>query len=268
MSKSPFEFTDYKKFLLHPFDTTGKARGSRSKLAKALGCQTAFISQVLNGPIHFSLEHAIKICEFLGLSEDESHYFILLVHLGRAGNQALRKYYQSQIDEILHRRQVVRERIRVRQGMSKDDQATYYSTWHYAAIHVLLSVPRFQSPSAIAERLKLPFAMVSDCLEFLVSIGLAARQGENFRIGEKRIHLPSGSPLISKHHINWRMKAIQSFELPASNDLHYSSVISLSEKDARQIRSILLDSIEKAEPILKQSNEEAIFGMSMDFFRI
>jgi uncharacterized protein (TIGR02147 family) len=268
MNKSLFEFSDYKLYLSQVLETTGAKRGARSRLAEALGCQTAFISQVLNGKIHFSLEHSVKISEFIGLSTDESHFFMLLVHLGRAGTKALQFYYQQQIDEVQRKRQFIRERIQIKQTLSKEDQAAYYSSWIYAAIHVLLSVPKFQTRIAVADHLRLSPALVSECLDFLVSLGLATRQGEQFKIGTARIHLGQDSPLISKHHTNWRMKAIQSLDAPPKGDLHYSSVISLAENDAKRVRGMLLEVLEKTEPILKDSKEEAVFSMCIDLFRI
>ncbi len=49
-------------------------------------------------------------------------------------------------------------------------------------------------------------------------------------------------------------------------NLHYSSVISLSKQDVQQIREILIKTIERIKPIIQRSPEETLYGFSMDFF--
>jgi uncharacterized protein (TIGR02147 family) len=269
MEKSVFEYRDYKEYLGDRLAVSGQTRGQRSKLAETLGCQTAFVSQVVNGHTHFSLEHAIVINQFLSHTESESHYFMLLVHQGRAGTKTLREYYSRQIEAIHEKRQVVHERIQVKQTISVEDQMIYYSAWYYATVHVMLSIPEFQNKAAIAQHLNLPLSTITKCIEFLTSLGLATDIGKGrYGIGTARIHLGQDSPMLSKHHTNWRMKAITSLDRFNKDDLHYSSVVTLSEKDATTVKSVLLSALEKTELILGPSKEEAVFSLAMDFFRI
>src|SRR5688572_30212172 len=107
MPASVYEFEDYKEYLLARFPTQGAGRGSRARLAERLRCQPAFVSQVLGTATHLSLEHAAVVDEFLEHSDAESHYFLLLVHRGRAGSQNLRKYYDSQLELLRRERQKV-----------------------------------------------------------------------------------------------------------------------------------------------------------------
>lgn len=264
-----YEYTSYIQYLAEVLAISGASRGMRSRLAAHLRCQTAFISQVLHGQAHFSLEHALGVAEFLSLDAHESHFFMLLVHKGRAGSKALASYYEEQIEEIREQRRLVRARIQVKQTLSIEDQATYYSAWYYAAIHVMLSIPALQSKGALADYLRLPVALVSRCVDFLVSTGLAVDAGGGgFKIGNARIHIGNDATLISRHHANWRTRTLVSLDQIAKEDLHYSSVVTLADVDAEKIRGMLLDAIERSEPILKESKEEGVFVMAMDFFRL
>lgn len=92
--KNVYHYQDYKKYLNAVLSPVGEGRGMRSKLARAIGCQTAFISQVLKHDTHFSSEHALLISDFLKHTESESQYFMILVQLGRAGTMALQKFYK------------------------------------------------------------------------------------------------------------------------------------------------------------------------------
>ncbi len=144
MIKAVYDFSDYRAYLQMALPVSGEERGSRNRFAEALNCQKGFISQVLGGSVHFSPEHAIKISRFLKHDPDEEEFFLLLVHLGRAGSHELVGFYKKKIGETLERRKQIKERIKAGSGLSESDQMLYYSTWHYTAIHMCLMVPQRQ----------------------------------------------------------------------------------------------------------------------------
>ncbi len=268
MEKSIFDYRDYKEYLAAALDAR-KGKGLRSRLAESLHCQPAFIYRVLNlGEVHFSQEHAMLINQFLGHDTAESHYFMLLLHYARAGSRLLEDYYRKQIQEIHEKRQLISERIQVKNQLSELDQTTYYSEWYYSAIHILLLVPGFQTKSEIAGGLKLPLPLVGECLEFLKKTGLASHEGGRYKAGASRIHLAKNSPMTSKHHANWRIKAIQALETRSVENLHFSGPMSISEDDALKIKEMLLKVLEQTEPLIRASKDEGLFCLSMDFFRV
>lgn len=267
-SASVYDFMDYKKYLDAVLSTSGKQRGLRSKLATELRCQTSFVSRVIHGPADFSPDHAVLISAFLGHTEQEKDYFILLVQLARSGTRELREHYLKHLRKIQEKREQVRERIQVSQELTRETQMTYYSAWYYSAIHVLTTVPRFQRPAEIARQLDLPLALVSECLEFLASAGIVVQQGARYRAGTARVHLGPDSPMLPRHHGNWKMRAMRSLDLRSSEDLFFSGPISLSEADAAAIRSVLLKTLENLEPTIRASEEEAVFCLGVDFFRV
>src|SRR5687768_11246698 len=101
MKDTVFDYRDYKKYL-NDFikNQASGGHGYRSKIAEALRCHITYISQVLNKDAHFSLEQADELNSFLGHTKDESHYFLLLVQVARAGTHSLRSKFQEQIDLI------------------------------------------------------------------------------------------------------------------------------------------------------------------------
>jgi uncharacterized protein (TIGR02147 family) len=269
MQKTIFDYKEYKAYLNDTIEKAPKkGHGMRSALAQAAGCQTAYISQVLNGSAHLSLEQAEGINRFLGHQRDEAQFFLLLIQYDRAGTPALKDRLRGQITELIERRLVLKNRLDVKKTLSREHQATYYSAWYYAAIHILLTIPEFRTVSAIAKRIGLPSKRVSEVLEFLISVGLAERAGDSYRVGATRIHLESDSPLIAKHHANWRMQAIQALDRGAEENLHYSSVVSVSKDDLLKIKSMLVQSIESAKAVIKDSKEETLCGFSLDFFNL
>ncbi|HLD99879.1 MAG TPA: TIGR02147 family protein [Bdellovibrionota bacterium] len=269
MERNIFDFKDYKAYLNENFKTRPSGgRGVRSALANAIGCQSAYVSQVLNGPAHFSLEQADLINQFLGHTSDESGFFLLLVQLARAGTQSLRSHFQTQIEAVIGKRLILKNRLDVKQTLSPENQAVYYSAWYYAAVHVMLSIPELQTREALIRHLRLPPQRITDVLNFLVSVKLAVKSGTRYQIGTTRIHLPSDSPLISKHHTNLRMLAIQSLDRNEEKDLHYSSVVTISKDDVLKIKSELVKNIETLKKVIRDSKEEVGYCLSFDFFGI
>lgn len=262
-----FEFKDYKAYLAQALGTTGAQRGIRSKLAHHLGCQVSFLSQVLNGNTHISLEHAMRISRFLQHTKDEAQYFLLLVEEGRAGTKDLKDFFKEQMETILEKRKEIRGRIKSTEVLDLEAQTKYYSAWYYAAIHVALSIPELQTPQALSENLKLPLLKITSALEFLQGVGLAVLNKGKYEIGPTRIHLSHASSLISNHHTNWRLQSLQSLEKEDPENLHYSSVYSLAKNDIPKIRQILVETIEKLESQILKSKEQELICINLDLFK-
>jgi uncharacterized protein (TIGR02147 family) len=268
MNLSVFDFRNYREYLKEALPTQGPSRGGRSKLAAALGCQNGFVSLVLSGEGNFSPEHAMTISRFLNHDEEERDYFLLLVQFERAGSKDLESHYKKKVDEIHARRKEIRERIQVKSTLSEADHLTYYSSWHYAAIHMSLYTPALQTRESLANYFHLPTAKVSQIVNFLTSIGLVEEKNHRLFPKPSRIHLSPDSPLIAKHHTNWRMKSIQSLDEPRPRDLHYSAILSLDEEAVEKIREILLLALQNSEPILKAAKDETVYVTTIDLFQL
>jgi uncharacterized protein (TIGR02147 family) len=266
ISMNVFESKNYKEYLKNILKSTGEARGQRTKLAEYLNCQIGFVSQVITGKTNFSLEHGIKINQFLGHSNEEAHFFMLLLEKERAGSVELEKYYEQQIQNILDERHSIKKRLKNSGELTERDSILYYSQWYYAAIHILCSIPEYQDKKKIGERLGLELDLVSEVLQFLERHGLIEFKNNKYKSTDKRIHLSKESPLISKHHINWRIEAMKSLERKQHEDLHYSLIVSLSNQDAKVLKDLFLKAIEDTEKILRPSLDEELYVLNLDWF--
>lgn len=266
--KSVFEFRDYKAYLLSRTGPSGTRTGKRSGIASAAKCNTAYVSQVLNGSSHFSLEQAEKIGREFGHTEEETHFFLLLVQMCRAGSRDLRAYFENQIDQILEQRLNIQKRLGMRKTLLPADQSAYYSSWYCAAIHVALSVPDLRRAEQLSKYFDLPIAKVRKTLAFLVSVGLAKEKSGLFEIGETYIHLGKDSENILKHHTNWRLKALENLIKEDDIDVHYASAITISKKDAFRLKDSIIDSIRQMNKQVVESKEEEVYCFTTDFFRL
>jgi len=260
-------FQNYKSYLLSAFNAPESPRGARTRLAHHLGVQTAYVSQVLNGHPNFSLEQGLKAAEFLRLSSVEKDYFILLIEKERAGTQELQLYFDQKCEKMIQEQSRIKNRLTPDSTLDDKTREHYYSQWQYSALHVLASIPSAQTPEVMTKMLRLPFEKIQEALDFLQEVGLLSKEGTRYKIGPMRLHLPDDSPSVIKHHMNWRLEAMKSLERNESQShLHYSSVMTLSQKDAQKIKGMLLEMISKAEAVMLPSPEEKLVALCLDWF--
>ena len=170
------------------------------------------------------------------------------------------------MQEIIEKRSDLKKRLNIANSLKKVDQEVYYSSWLYACIHMMVAIPEFQSPVAISRHLNLSRDKVLEIITFLEETGLIQKKGAHFEIGVTKIHLAKDSPQIQRHHTNWRIQAIRSIDINDYADLHYSTVVSMSKSDVPRVKEILIKAIEKCREVIKESKEEKIQSICIDFF--
>lgn len=268
MQASVYDHNDYRAFLNEALPVKGPTRGARNQLAEVLNCQKGFVSQVLGYKSHFSLEHGIPISRFLKLDNSEEEFFLLLLHLGRAGSKELEKFYLKKINVIRESRRNIKERIQGHSELSFEDQAHYYSSWLFTTVHMCLMIPGLNTKEKISKYLQVPHEAVNNVIDFLLKTNLAQMSGGLLKAGPSRSHLSADSPLVSKHHTNWRMRAINSFDVIREQDIHYSLVMSISPEAAEEMREILLRTIQNIEPVMKKAEDKTIYALNLDLFSL
>lgn len=266
---SVYDFKSYKKYIkawIHALPAHG--HGERKRIGAKVGCNSAYVSHVLERDGHFSMEQAALLCQHMNLNELETRFLLLLVQYERAGHPLWRNQIKSQMDEILESRLTRQHQLEHREGLSIEDQATYYSTWHYSAVHVLLLLPDCRTRDAVSKRLRIPPRKAAEILEFLARSGLAQHENGEYRYGPVQVFVPETSPLSSKGHINWRLKAMASLDQILPEDLHLTTVATLNGKDVPAVREVLMKAAEEIHAIIRNSgNEDTLICLDLDLFR-
>lgn len=153
-------------------------------------------------------------------------------------------------------------------SLNSQEEAQYYSSWQFSAVHVLLSIPEFQTRDAISKKLELSLERVDKILSFLEEAGLCKKEGQSHQITRPLLHLDKWSPLISKHHTNWRLKSILSLDKEGEDDLHYSSVFTLSMNDYSCVKEILTNALADSFNIISKSPEKDTAVICLDLFKL
>lgn len=268
MLMTVFEYSNYKQFLKDKIYENTKKYGYKGELARAAGCQRAYLSQVLKSQVHLTPDHAAGLVLFWALVNFERDYFLELVNYSRAGTPALKKIIEERMKILKFNNDSVTGRIKKPKIENTILQAQYYSSWYYSAIHILLTISKFQTVTALAERLNLSKSIISSAISVLAKAGLVVQQGEQWTPASFDLHLPSHSPLGSSNHMNWRMQAVQDSQNPETEGIHFTAVYSLSKKDYQKIRAKILELISESREVALASQEEEVFSFCCDIFKI
>jgi uncharacterized protein (TIGR02147 family) len=269
MERSPFEFAEYKSFVLSRIEAYPQGgRGVRARIAEAMGCQVAYVSHVLAADRHFSPEQAEALARFFALRVDEAEYFVLLVERARAGTPQLRQMIERQLERRREEYGELRARVQLRGRITPADQATYYSSWHYQAIRMLLTVPGHGTVARISERLGIPAERVTEVLTFLLEKGWVSETAQGYAATDVQVHLGGDSPLISKLHANWRIHSLTQLDRRNPEDLRYSGVVALSHGDFARVRELWVKTLLRSHKVVGPSREERVCAMALDFYEL
>lgn len=264
-----FDFSDYRDFLKAWIAMAKKNQTSNvSRLAGAIGVHTSFLAHVLSGNKNLSFEQATELSEVLGLTTIEREYFFAILQIEKAGTAKLKSYWTEKKKEILSARAKVKSRVGDHRELSAEDRAVFYSSWIYVAVFVATAIDDGQTLEQISERFGLTRTKAEEILNFLTRTGVCDLTQNKFKMGTSRIFIGNESPLVVKHHTNWRMKAIQKMDNRQEKELFFTSPMSISEKDLIKIREVLSKSIQSSLDICKDSSAEKVVCLNIDFFEL
>lgn len=267
--KSIFESTSILEFLKDRVGDKKQRRGLKSTLAKAIGCQASYLSQVLNSQTQLTLEQGSDAADFFQMPELDKDYFMLLLQKERSGHTRLKDFYQKKMDKILNKKNNLSKRLENEiTGIPKEAAEKYYSSWHYLAVHILTSIPTFDNTKRISEHLGLTLERTEQILQFLVQFNFVAFAKNKYQIGSRHLHLEKENNLNHQHQLNWRLKALDKTRSKEHSEINYAGIYSLSKKDADAIKENLIKLIKSNLKIVAPSTEEVMYCSIIDFFEV
>lgn len=267
MPLSLFSESDYRVYIEKKLKTEEFGRGSKAKLAEALGCQPSFISQVLKEKNSFSLEQGFKLNEFFKHSDLEKDYFMTLLELGRAGSYELKTYYETKRTELQKKAELVENRIKYNE-LSELDTMAYFSNWNNVLIRQLLNIPEFNTKSKIKEKLRLDKDEVEKCLNFLTEKKLILKEGNHFIIGPQKLHVKKGSPVAQFANAQARIQCLKKLNVGDENAVNFGAQLTLSEKNFKNFKLKLSDLLADFHKSLSDDKPEKMCSLIIDFMEV
>ncbi len=267
---SIFKNSNYKSFLNYYIaHLPKKGRGEMSKISQFLGVSSTLLSQILSGDKNFSLEQAKGVTEYLGLPEIEADYFILLVHHERAGTTSLKDYYNKKLTAVREKALKVSERVSPSRSLNDQERSVFYSSHLYVAIWLFTSIgDKGKTIDEIMQHFDLPRIKVLEVIKFLHQTHLCIENAGRYKVGTQSTHVEKGSPYLTHHYRNWRIRSIQQSETLSDEELMYTAAVSLSHKDFEILREEMVGFIKTFLKRTHESPAEDIAYFNLDFLWI
>jgi len=244
------------------------SRGFQAKLAQQAGCHPTYLSQVIGGRVHLSLEHAYAMSEFLEFSELETEYFIFLVEAERAGNVRLKKYFESRLDNIRRQNNEAKasEAVPEQRLPRPEDESFYFENWYRPVLHLLILTGNYHDTRTLSLRVGLPEEKVEKDLVLLEGHGFINRSKGAWKSEIRKIHVSANSPVVERYHSYWRAKATLSQK--QTHELRYSGVHVISKADVLELRSFIHEFLMSFRKKAEDSAEETLVSLSLDYLII
>lgn len=263
---SLYQHQDYKAYVNEWVESQPKQGfGEYRRMATALSVSTTMISQVFKGDKHLSLELASDLCDYFQLGEDETEYFLLLVDFARAGSHKLQTRFSRQIKTRQEKAKKLENRVKVSE-LNLEAKSIFYSSWLYQAVRMLADLDQHNEAESIARHLNLPKNQVQKVLEFLLQHQLLVEEKQKLRLGNARTHIGTSSPLVSRHHQNWRLQGMTKMVQADEDQFFYTAPMSLSKEVADWIRQELPAIVERINAKVLPSKSETVRCLSIDWF--
>lgn len=263
-----FEYADYREFLVQTLQRMPrKGYGQLAKIAQALDINPSVVTLVMKGEKHFTLEQAADLAAFLELSELETEFLLALVGHARAGKKNLKAALERKMEKLKAQAESLKDRLPPKAELTEEAKAVFYSHWYYSALRMLSAIDGKQTPEEMARHLGLPKQKARAALDFLLRHGLCVEEGGKIRVGAQSTHLGEKHPLVSRHHANWRERAITSLDRQGEHELFFTSPATIGKSDIPKVRKILMDAIEEAFKVIDPSPCEEALCLNIDWFR-
>lgn len=265
-----FETDDYRAVLKRKLSQEGSTRGYRTSLAKAAGCQLAYISHVLAGHAEFTPDQAAGLCDFWNFDELQSEYFLTLTHIARAGSPRLLARLHKRLNDLRRENRKTQGSRLSHETYDPERVVEYYLDWAVCGVHACLMVPGLNDTKKICERLGLEEPRINQALRLLQDLGFAVREGASWKATTRFFHASDENKFARLHHRNWREQSVEAMNrvpTPKEN-LHYTAIHSLSREDLNKIRALIKDLITQSHTLVRASGEETLACVAIDWFEL
>lgn len=264
-----FSYSDYRSYIKVWLKESKRHKSSNlTKLAHVIQVHPTFLSQVVLGGKDLSLEQAALMCRHFEFTKLEQEYFFVLIQIDKAGSSLLQEILVTKKKEIEAEKNKLANRFKKHRQLSGEQKAIFYSSWIYMAAWASTGIQKGQTVLGVAELYGLPKSKADEVLSFLTQTGLCEEKNGIYTPGETHVHVANESPFVVKHHINWRIKAIQQMDHREPAELFFTAPMALSENDFLVLREKFNVAIQETVKVVSDSNAEKVACLNLDFFKL
>lgn len=264
-----FESKSYVSYMQNAILSDGKKKhGIVKALAEKLRCHPTFISQVMSGKADLNHDQAIRFCNYLELTQEETEFFINLLNRDRAASTEAKAHFQRILDEKISERRVFQKRANLKSSLRTDQEGQYLARWVYPVAHAALQIPNLRTEEKIAKLLDIDIADAKHVLEMLENLKLAKRTSGSWVATEGALHIGKDSPFTANFHANMRLKTAANFvsRKRSMEQTHFSSVFAISKAVSEEVREAFLRSLKDAREKMVDSDPEVLYVLCLDYY--
>ena len=236
---------------------------SQRWIAKKAGFNSPqLISMIISGHRSLSSENAQLLSYAFDLSAEEEEYFNLLIELSQTKNADAQMELINKI------------KIHFEEGIFKELPDTgfeYLRKWYYPVIREMVIVTGFQNkPEWIARALQIEVEEVKIAISTLLELGfLIGTDDGKLQRNEPSIKaMDYVSPMImAKYHLQMLERSFNALSLPREFRFFDTLTVSISNKNAEKVRSILQKTIREIDLLAESSpKREDVYQLNLQFF--
>ncbi len=245
-------------------------RGELSKLAEHMACHVSYLSQVLKGERHCSLEQGLRFCQWKNLSEIQTQFFMAQLSYERAGTQSLKLYYKNAKDEIKRKATRIKEQVETKM---LDGDSIFFSSLRLQLIHAMTQLEKVNTLQEFSNFSGWDEGQISESLQTLKSLGLVkeAKPG-SWQATHNFLHIDRSQTGYSQFHQNWRNYSLTQFLLNSSretgSDFNMSSLVITDPEVASFISRALTTLIKDISPAVRDSQSQQVYYLGIDFTQV
>ncbi len=133
---------------------------------------------------------------------------------------------------------------------------------------MICSIPGNHTAEKISQELGVSLGQIKKALEFLLSAGLCVESDGKIKPGPRNTHLDANSPMVGRHHQNWRVKGFEKMGDVKPTELFLTMPATMSEKDVSVLREKIVAFIEDFVTVIDSSKGEVLYCLNLDWFNV
>lgn len=262
-----FEYTDFRQFIADRLDElqAENPKYSRRYICHKLGlASNNYLKMILDGARTLTDKLAPKLAETLGLSEQETDFFLDLVTYNQSKTTEAKK--KALEDLRLHRRFVKVQRMTI-------DAFDYIADPLTLTMRELAALDDFsEDPEWISAHLLRPATarQIQDAIATLERLGQLVRD-ESGRLRVADAHQDAGEQLgsvpVRTYHLNMLKLAGEAMELPVSQRYFQGLTVSIPASAYGRVVEKIQEAVEDIRRIVDESTpSEQVYHLEVTFF--
>lgn len=265
---SVFEYRNYKTYLEAVLKSESSQRGIQSAMARYLGCQAAYLYQVLKGKAELTEDQAFKTTLFLKFNEEEREYFFCLVRYAKASSLELRRFLEKEVERKIQNHKDLKNRVDAPRPHEDNEFWDYYfSSIIPSSVHMLTSSKKYQNIKNLAQKLFLSEEEILFHLHRLHERKLVHFDGKIWTYANSSIHFPKDSKFNHQMQKSRRIQCLSVLNQSLQDEnVHFSSLFTLDGESLEKLRSLIGDFVQNAHGIIHQGGMDEMYILNLDLF--